>query len=128
MKYHRLQIYTNGSQDNYNAISKLLGVQPTEFPESKFDNNPFDIWIYSVDIADEDPYFDFINQFLDILEPKFSDLEKMEITRDNISFWLLYEYYEQCGMEYHPKEMKRLGESEIVLCIDCWQRNTEIEL
>lgn len=127
MKYHRLHIDTDGTQNNYNEISKILGVQPTDFPRSKFDNNPFDMWTYAVDVADEDLYYDFINKFLEILEPKFVDLEKLGVTKDKITIWLLYEYYGQCAMEYHPKEMKRLGESGIALCIDCWQRAEETE-
>jgi hypothetical protein len=127
MKYHKLDIHTDGTQDNYDKISTLLGVQPTPYRPSKFNYNPFDLWTYSVDVADDEPYFDFINKFLDILEPKFSDLEKLGVTKDKITFWLLYEYYNQCGMEYHPQEMKRLGENGIVLCIDCWARPDEKE-
>ncbi|MCB9335891.1 MAG: hypothetical protein H6586_07065 [Flavobacteriales bacterium] len=127
MKYHRIHINTDGTQKNYNDISELLSVIPKDFPRSRLNDNPFDMWIYSVDVADEAPYFDFINNFLDLLEPKFADLEKIGVTKDKITFWLLYEYYEQCSMEYHPQEMKRLGESGIVLCIDCWTRKEEGE-
>jgi len=78
-----------------------------------------------VDEDDEAPYFDFINVFLDALEPKIDELLKLGVTKDDITFWLLYEYDQQCGMEFHPQEMKRLGESGIVLCIDCWQTKDE---
>ena len=125
MKYHRININTDGTPENYHEISKTLGIEPAEFPASKFDDNPFDMWTYTVDLADEDPYFDFINKFLDILEPNFADLEKLGVTKDKITFWLLYEYDQQCSMEYHPQEMKRLGESGVVLCIDCWQTSDE---
>lgn len=125
MKYHRLHIDTDGTIDNYNDISRLLGVQPTDFPKSKFNNNPFVTWTYAVNVGDEDKYYDFINKFLDILEPKFTELEKIGVTKDNITFWLLYEYDQQCGMEFHPQEMKRLGDSKIVLCIDCWQKRDD---
>ena len=127
MKYHRIHIDTDGTQKNCIDISNLLGVQPTEFPRNKFNDNPFGIWTYTVDVADEAPYYDFINRFLDLLESKFAALEKIGVTKDKITFWLLYEYFEQCSMEYHPQEMKRLGESGIVLCIDCWSRTQEEE-
>jgi hypothetical protein len=39
-----------------------------------------------------------------------------------------YEYDQQCGMEFQPKEMKRLGKSGIVMCIDFRQKRTVIEL
>lgn len=86
------------------------------------------MWTYTVDTDDEEPYFDFINKFLDILEPKFNELNELGIDKSNITFWLLYEYDQQCGLEFHPQEMKRLGESGIVLCIDCWQLDKEIEM
>jgi hypothetical protein len=121
MNYYRLNIDTDGTEKNYNEISKVLGVQPTSFPAGRFNKNPFDIWTYCVDETDDGPYYDFINEFLDILEPNFSDLEKLGVTRDKIIFWRIYEYDQQCCMEYHPKEMKRLGESGIVMCIDCYQ-------
>jgi hypothetical protein len=127
MKYHRLHIETDGTVDNYNEISRLLCVQPTDFPKSKFNDNPFDTWTYTVDIADEEPYYDFINRFLDILEPKFSDLEKLGVTKDKIIFWLVYEYYAQCSISFDPHEMKRLGESGIALNIDCHARTDEEE-
>jgi hypothetical protein len=120
MKYHQLHIDTDGTADNYNEISILLGVQPTEFHKNKLNDNPFVTWTYTVNVGEEEPYYDFINKFLDILEPKFADLEKIGVTKDNILFWLLYEFDQQCGMEFHPQEMKRLGESGIHLNIDCW--------
>ena len=42
-----------------------------------------------------------------------------------ILFWMLYEYDQQCSMEFHSQEMKRLGESGIHLNIDYWTNNTE---
>lgn len=32
---------------------------------------------------------------------------------------------QQCGMEFHPQQIKRLGESGIVMCIDCYQKITK---
>lgn len=89
------------------------------------DSNPYVLWTYSVDESELDEYYDFINSFLDILEPKFRDLEKLGVTKDNILFWLLYEYDQQCAMEFHPNEMVRLGQYGIHLNIDCWQKSTE---
>jgi hypothetical protein len=121
MKYHRLYIDTNNDIETYNQITKLLGIQPTKFErKNKFDDT-LDFWTHTVDTEDDEPYFDFINRFLDILEPKFNELKGFGIDKSNITFWLLYEYDQQCGLEFHPQEMKRLGESGIVMCIDCWQ-------
>lgn len=128
MKYHRLYIDTDNQIDTYNQITELLGIQPTKFEQKKKLDDTIDLWTYTVDTDDEEPYFDFINKFLDILEPKFNELNELGIDKSNITFWLLYEYDQQCGLEFHPQEMKRLGESGIVLCIDCWQLDKEIEM
>jgi hypothetical protein len=88
----------------------------------KLKTEQYGVWIYSVEKSDGEPYYDFINLFLDILEPNFESLEKLGIKRDDISFWHLYEYDQQCGMEFMPKEMERLGKNGITLCIDCWQK------
>ena len=123
MKYYRISISTDRTVETYNRISDLLDVQPMEDTFDIGSNNHYSVWTYSKEENenDEGPYFDFINRFLDLLEPRFEQLEKLGIKRSDISFWYLYEYDQQCGMEFHPQEMKRLGESGITLCIDCWQ-------
>jgi hypothetical protein len=120
MKYHRLHIDTKNI-DTYNQVTVLLGIEPTKFESKRKFNYVTELWTYTVDVGEEEPYFDFINKFLDIIEPKFDELKKLGIDKENISFWLNYEYDQQCAMEFDPQEMKRLGESGIVLCIDCWQ-------
>jgi hypothetical protein len=121
MKYHRLHIDIEESLDTYNKITDLLGVKPTKLKGYRDSHNKYDLWTYIIDVDDNEQYYDFINSFLDILDPKFDELKKLGIDKSNITFWLLYEYDQQCGLEFHPQEMKRLGESGIVLCIDCWQ-------
>lgn len=122
MKYYRISISTHNSVETYYRITNLLNVQPMEDPSDN-SNDRYNIWTYSQEEneSDGEPYFDFINRFLDLLEPTFERLEKLGVKRSDISFWYLYEYQQQCGIEFHPQEMKRLGESGIVLCIDCWQ-------
>ena len=120
MKYHRLHIDLDGTVETYNKITQLLELEPATIDmDSKF-GQTYSLWTYEVDINDEDEYFDFINTFLDILEPKFTALEELGVKKNNILFWLIYEYDQQCAMEFHPQEMKRLGESDIHLNIDCW--------
>ncbi len=123
MKYYRLHIDSKGSKNIYNKITKVLGIKPFEDEEEKKSDDFYSLWTYSFDEKEEDPYYDFINNFLDIIEPKFAELEKIGILKNDISFWMIYEYEKQCGMEFHPQEMKRLGESGIVLCIDCFEEN-----
>ena len=125
MKYYQLFINTVNSSETFNAITNLLGLQPTETEKDKLSEDRYSTWMYMVTETEEDPYFDFINCFLDVLEPKFAELEKIGVAKDNILFWLLYEYDQQCAMEFHPKEMIRLGQSGINLNIDCWQLNID---
>lgn len=120
MKYYQLFIDTANNSACYNLVSEILGIQPTENEDSMV-KDKYSTWMYMITEEENDPYFDFINNFLDLLEPKFDELEKIGITRDKILFWKLYEYDQQCGMEFHPQEMSRLGSSGIHLNIDCWQ-------
>lgn len=125
MKYYQLFIDTDNNSETYNSVTELLGLQPTKDEKDKISKDRYSTWMYIVTELETDPSFDFINNFLDILEPKFADLEKLGVTRDKILFWMLYEYDQQCGMEFHPQEMVRLGQSGIYLNIDCWTNNTE---
>ena len=123
MKYYQLFIDTDDNSETYNSLTKLLKLQPTENEMNKASEYNNSSWMYMVTETENDPNFDFINNFLDILEPKFADLEKLGVTRDKILFWILYEYDQQCGMEFHPQEIIRLGQSGIHLNIDCWTKN-----
>jgi hypothetical protein len=122
--YDKLQISFDPSVETYNRLTAILGVQPND-NYSNFPDNIPSTWTYEVidDITDE--YFDFINIFLDLLETKYSDLEKLNIKRNDISIWLLYEYDQQCNMEFDPQRLKRLGENGITFCISCWDSGNE---
>jgi len=69
----------------------------------------------------KEDYVDFINNFLDILESKYDSLREIEIPRSRISIWLIYEYQDQCNLEFAPEDLKRLGNNEISLCISCYE-------
>ncbi len=34
----------------------------------------------------------------------------------------MYEYEQQCNMEFKPKIMKQIGNLGVVLCISCWEK------
>jgi len=122
--YDKLQINFDPSVDTFNKLTTILGVQPND----KFLNFPDNIpscWTYEVIDNKADKYFDFINVFLDLLETKYSDLEKLNIKRNDISIWLLYEYDQQCNMEFDPQRLKRLGDNGITFCISCWDSGNE---
>ena len=85
MKCYQLCIFSNDTADIYNAITLLLGVTPME-------TAGYGVWTYSISVNYDEPYFDFINVFLDLLEPKLDELAKLGILRENIILWLLYKY------------------------------------
>ncbi len=123
MKYYRLHIDCK-NKSIYDKITKVLGVAPNEDEGEKKNNDFYSLWTYAFDEKDEGPCYDFINNFLDIIEPKLPELEEIGVLKEDISFWMIYEYDKQCGMEFNSAEMKRLGESGIVLCIDCFEKTT----
>ena len=120
MKYHKLFINFENSAETYAAITRLLGKTPIPNEPTKVSSDVHNIWFYRVDTNDDDEPFDFINAFLDILEGKYEALASLGIQREDILIWLVYEYDQQCAMEFHPQEMKRLGENGIHLNIDCY--------
>ena len=114
---HQLQIHFDPSIETYNRINDILSIIPTQ---KKYSQSIPKVWTHEVVTEDEDPYFDFINEFLHILEDNYEKLNKIGIEKDNISIWLLYEYDSQCNMEFDPIRLKRLGDNGITLCISCW--------
>jgi hypothetical protein len=111
--YYKLQIFID-NEDKYLIINNILGI--------KSNSSPSCIWDITITNGDEDEYIPFIDYFLSILEGKYEQLANIGVTRENISIWLLYKYDGQCNMEFSPKDMKRLGEEGITLCISCWEK------
>jgi len=107
--YYSLRIHTN--KDKYKKVSEILEIELLDYSRG---------WMYEV-ILHGDQYYDFINEFMDILEKHYEELESVGVARDAISVWMLYEYNQQCNMEFNPKDMKRLGDNGITLCISCWE-------
>jgi hypothetical protein len=118
--YDKLEIAFKPSIETFNKITDLLKVKPSnilgDIPAS---------WVYEIIDEDENTYYDFINEFLDILENKYETLAKLGIERSDITIWYLYEYDQQCNMEFDPKRLKRLGDNGIKLCISCWDSGKE---
>ena len=118
---YKLQVLLDPSAETYQAVTTLLGVEPHK-PDP---NGP--MWEYQVEEGSEGPYYDFINEFLNLLEGKYQSLAALGIERNDISIWRYYEYDGQCNMEYDPERTKRLGDCGINLCISCWDTSEETE-
>lgn len=119
MKYiYILKIDCNGN--NPDTVTDILGVKPSMSDDYQ--------WKLEMTEASEDPHIDFINHFLDILDDKYSMLESVGIKRESVTIWMLYEYDQQCNMEFLPEDLKKIGNQGITLCISCWQSDSEILL
>ena len=84
-------------------------------------------WVYEKEESNSEFNYDFINRFIDIVEPKFDALSQVGIFREDISIWLLYRYDQQCNMEFLPRDLKRLGDNQIRLCISCWENSDDTD-
>lgn len=109
--YYSLRIVS--TKEQLRLINNILDVSVDENSESG--------WIYEVTRNDIEPYFDFIARFLEVLKGKFLPLEKIGVKREDISFWVIYEYQEQFNIEYSPQDMKKMADEGITLCVSCYQ-------
>lgn len=109
-------------------ITEIIGVKPTDKGFEKTRQETPNTWTYQVIEEQKDPFYDFINRFLDLLENKYDKLAEIGIKRSDISFWYLYEYDQQCNMEFDPTRLKRLGDNGITLCISCWDSGQEYKI
>ncbi len=74
MKYHHLSIFSDNTAETYQEITKLVGVDPLASGETVDSEIDYGTWTYAMGINDNDSYFNFINVFLDLSEPKFEAL------------------------------------------------------
>lgn len=78
-------------------------------------------WMLSLEEGADAPPIDFVGRFLALLEGNYEALAAIGVQRHHIAVWLLYEYDEQCNLEFSPEDLRRLGENGIALCVSCWQ-------
>ncbi|MEH2423074.1 MAG: hypothetical protein V7K48_19825 [Nostoc sp.] len=69
----------------------------------------------------------FVDIFLNLLEDKYQKLSILEVHKDDISVWMYYKYEQQCNISFSPKDMKRLGDNQITLCISCWESDSKAD-
>ena len=116
--FYSIQIDT--ISDNFEKIGSLLNIQRNE-------NKSY--WTY--EMVHGDTSLDIkegtvISHFLNILEGNYSRLLDLGIRGSDITFWITYEYDDQCNMEFHPEDTKRLDENGITLCVSCYQYDDQV--
>jgi len=97
--------------DQFELVNNILGIKS---------NNP-SFWEVQYEQTFDEEYCSYIKHFINILENKYNQLLSINIHREDISIWILYEYENQCNLEFNPDELKRIGEEGITLCISCWE-------
>jgi hypothetical protein len=85
--YYSLRI--GASDEQVEDINGILGVKSNYPPD----------WGLKLIERENDEIIHFIDYFLSILNGKYEQLERIGITRDDISVWMLYEYDNECNME-----------------------------
>ncbi|MFT7234407.1 MAG: hypothetical protein ACI8TA_003639 [Cyclobacteriaceae bacterium] len=118
--FDQIRIHFEPSLETFDAIGSILNLEPSEDKLENLNTDIHSSWTYEVIEVKDAPHFDFINKFCDLLEGKFDKLYDLGINRNDITFWYLYEYEGQCNLEFNPKDLKRLGDNGITLCISCW--------
>lgn len=112
MYYYSLRI--DAPEDLYDEIDTILGVKSNFSPAAGWGLE----LTYKKD-EPEDVYF--IDYFLSKLKGKYQELEKIGVTRDDITVWMLYEYKGQCNMWFPAKAIYELGKEGIDFAISCWE-------
>jgi hypothetical protein len=108
--FYRLQIRCN-SQNN-EKLESILG---------KSNDEPAVGW--GLKIEEDSPKFtQALNLYVELIDANIKELRKYDISADDITIWYMYEYEQQCNMEFWPDITKRIGELGIVLCISCWEK------
>lgn len=108
--YYSLRIRV--AEDKIEQIDQILGVAQ---------NMPYLNWGFEILVDRTDEAFDFIDYFIGILKNNYGKLEQIGVKREDISIWMLYEYDQQCNMEFSPDKLSKIGEEKITLCISCWE-------
>lgn len=116
---YKLQIECS-SLEQLTKVSSILNIEHNKFSEN--------IWSLEIIENENDPYFDFINHFLNLLDNKYDLLNNIGVARTDISIWLLYTYDSQCNLEFLPKDLSRIGSEEISLSISCWASSSNVTI
>lgn len=120
LNIYRLQIHC--WDNNMETMSHILELN--KYKNIKWENKielDRSIFEFEVEEKEHEKYFNYIDFFLDILENKYEELKKIWIESNDITIWRLYRYNNQCNMEWHPEELKRLWDNWITLCVSCWE-------
>lgn len=107
----------------YQYILRITGAEPAEIGRvlGKASSDDAGDWSLVLDEGPNDPPTPFVDVFFRVLEGRFGALEQVGVARNDITVWVLYEYDQQCNLEFPATDLERLGNAGISLCVSCWQ-------
>ena len=113
MYYYSLRISISNT-DQVDQINRILGIK-SNYPEVG----------WGIEVIKKNNYseFNFADYFLSILIGKESELKDINISIDDISIWVLYEFQDQCNLEFNSTDLKKIGNAGVSLCISCWEKH-----
>lgn len=109
--YRRYQIRITCERSG--AVDSVLGI----CSQSKLDT----VWVTEVSESEIDPPFDYVNEFLGVLDGKYEALDAIGVKRGDIEIWVLYEFRNECNFELSSTNMEKLGRNGLSFCLSCWQ-------
>jgi hypothetical protein len=106
------ELRINTEEKFYDNVSSIVELHPESYKYG---------WSYEIVFEKQKDYYNIIAKLLDSLEGKYEELQKLGITNNDISIWVIYGYNNQCNMEFEPMTLERLGKRGIALCISCYE-------
>ncbi len=108
--FYRLQIQCE--DDKKNQVESILGESNDE---------PAIGWGLVIE-EDSTNFIKALDIFIELIGENLYELREIGISMESVTFWYMYEYEQQCNMEFSPHITKRMGELGVTLCISCWEK------
>lgn len=116
---YKLQIKSS-SIEKTEKLSNLLSIK-----ESKISGFS---WILEKVDDFKGEYFDIIDYYIKILIKNSNLFKSSEFNNTEITLWILYEYKNQCNLEFSSVDLKKISDLGIHLCISCWEEQSKSPL
>ena len=108
-----------GPQEKLAQINRIFGVN------ASIEDN---VWEYRIVINNKGEFTDPLGKFANMISSNLGELKEIGVNREDITIWKLYEYVDQCNMEFSPEQLSTIGSLGITFCISCWQKGSKIIL
>lgn len=109
--YCSLRIRTDQDLDTVNKIMDM-----------NINHKSSSLWMLDIEASKDNPHSKILNQFIDLIEAKFSILNSIGIYKNDVSIWLLMESdgEEQSNIEFDAELLSRLSANIVIFCLSSW--------